>query len=434
VARAALNFPALFECLADGRLSVTTASALAPHLRPDNAAALIEASAYRSRQEILQIVSSGSRTEQAEPALALDADVQASSESVAPVHAGANREAPKSLADATCNHTATDSTLPPRRGRIVTTGDGDHEVRLRLTQEELESFHQVRDLLAHAIPSGDPALVYARAMQLLRSQLMKRRFGARSVAPAKGEPATESASSTPAAAPKDAASTCPDSTGKEQDPAVTASAGAKEAATPALSLPSRSTQRHQERSIPIDMRSFVWKRDGGRCAFVSRDGHRCDSGWRLEFDHIIPIGMGGRTEPDNLRLLCRAHNQYEARGRFGADHVNAKREQAKLDRARAKAAKQAETARAARRAQSQDRSAKDAEARSFSRTPERQARHDDVRGALRGLGFREDEAKYGAALADDMPEATLEACLRVALRELTQSVRMRGERLARCSA
>ena len=38
VARAALRFPEVFECLADGRLSVTTAAVLAPHLEPETAA------------------------------------------------------------------------------------------------------------------------------------------------------------------------------------------------------------------------------------------------------------------------------------------------------------------------------------------------------------------------------------------------------------
>ena len=51
VARAALHFPEVFEFLADGRLSVTTAAVLAPHLEPDTAASLL-AAAFLSRPEI----------------------------------------------------------------------------------------------------------------------------------------------------------------------------------------------------------------------------------------------------------------------------------------------------------------------------------------------------------------------------------------------
>ena len=41
VARVALRNPEVFEYLADGRLSVTTASVLAPHLNPETASGLL---------------------------------------------------------------------------------------------------------------------------------------------------------------------------------------------------------------------------------------------------------------------------------------------------------------------------------------------------------------------------------------------------------
>ena len=46
VARVALRCPEVFECLADGRLSVATAAVLAPHLTPETAAGLLAASAF----------------------------------------------------------------------------------------------------------------------------------------------------------------------------------------------------------------------------------------------------------------------------------------------------------------------------------------------------------------------------------------------------
>ncbi|MEZ4755098.1 MAG: HNH endonuclease signature motif containing protein [Bdellovibrionota bacterium] len=32
----------------------------------------------------------------------------------------------------------------------------------------------------------------------------------------------------------------------------------------------------------------------------------------LELDHIVPFAEGGQHTVDNLRVLCRAHNQYLA--------------------------------------------------------------------------------------------------------------------------
>lgn len=52
-------------------------------------------------------------------------------------------------------------------------------------------------------------------------------------------------------------------------------------------------------TIPNDVASAVWNRDGGQCCI-------CGSRSELEFDHIIPISKGGATTFRNLQLLC--HN------------------------------------------------------------------------------------------------------------------------------
>ena len=54
-------------------------------------------------------------------------------------------------------------------------------------------------------------------------------------------------------------------------------------------------------SIPQDIASAVWNRDGGQCCV-------CGSKTDLEFDHIIPISKGGATTFRNLQILCRSCN------------------------------------------------------------------------------------------------------------------------------
>jgi hypothetical protein len=61
----------------------------------------------------------------------------------------------------------------------------------------------------------------------------------------------------------------------------------------------------------------VWERDGGRCAFVGKDG-RCRERGFLEFHHVIPFAEGGETTARNLQLRCRPHNAHEASEYFGA--------------------------------------------------------------------------------------------------------------------
>jgi 5-methylcytosine-specific restriction endonuclease McrA len=79
------------------------------------------------------------------------------------------------------------------------------------------------------------------------------------------------------------------------------------------------------RTIPAHVRRAVHERDGGRCTFVSVDGHRCGSRSHLQFDHIKPIACGGASVPENLRLRCRTHNQLEAERMFGTDFMQQKR-------------------------------------------------------------------------------------------------------------
>ena len=75
----------------------------------------------------------------------------------------------------------------------------------------------------------------------------------------------------------------------------------------------------QSRRIPQWVRDEVWRRDGGRCAFISRDGKRCSGVEWLEYDHITPWALGGSSrESANIRLACRTHNEYAAACVFGA--------------------------------------------------------------------------------------------------------------------
>ena len=70
--------------------------------------------------------------------------------------------------------------------------------------------------------------------------------------------------------------------------------------------------------IPRRIRDEVWRRDEGRCAFISDGGTRCPGVDWLEYDHILPWALGGSSlDPGNIRLACRTHNQLAAERIFG---------------------------------------------------------------------------------------------------------------------
>jgi len=128
-----------------------------------------------------------------------------------------------------------------------------------------EKLDRARDLMWHRNPSGDLALVVERAMEVLLEQLMKERFG----------------------------------TAKRPRQAGHANTGRVTQAT----------------------RRTVLERDGLQCSWVDTTGRRCESSAWLEFDHRRPRAKGGGSKPDNIRLLCRAHNQLAAEHEYGRGRI-----------------------------------------------------------------------------------------------------------------
>ena len=78
-----------------------------------------------------------------------------------------------------------------------------------------------------------------------------------------------------------------------------------------------STDSPRTRHIPAAVRDAVMLRDGEQCTFVATNGRRCPATLDLHIDHIDPFAFGGTHEPENLRVLCGAHNRRRAEQTFG---------------------------------------------------------------------------------------------------------------------
>ena len=74
------------------------------------------------------------------------------------------------------------------------------------------------------------------------------------------------------------------------------------------------------RTISDDLKDRVWRRDQGMCQanykldsrLDKNTGEICGSNENLEFDHIVPFSIGGKTTYRNLQLLCRTHNRIKS--------------------------------------------------------------------------------------------------------------------------
>ncbi len=391
-ARAARRCPAILPAIADGRLHLSGVSLLAKHLTRENARELLAAAEHKSRRGIERLLvcrfpreaavaTPGTAAapvptphrgaDRATPETAVGpaalpfGDVMPASQEQAP---GPVRSADASLMACAATHYG--------RARISPIGPGASELVALLSDEACAQLEASRDLLAHAVPSGDLAEVLERAIALQYARLLKRRCGATD------RPRT----STDADGAADQVRTGDDS-----------------------AAPRASSNR---RRIPNAVLRAVWERDGGRCTFTSADGHRCEERSRLELDHVVPVARGGQSTVENLRLLCRAHNQHTAERALGRDLVRARREAAQRRRAAERFHRQAERERTEKR----------------RREIERQ--RDELGEAFRLLGYRDRDLEcalaYCASRAEAPPEERLEYALGC------MAPRVRKERPAPC--
>jgi 5-methylcytosine-specific restriction endonuclease McrA len=311
-ARAARQFPALFEAVAAGRLHLTAVCLLAPHLTPGNAEELIEAATHRRKAEI-------------EAWLARRFEVVRDAGPVRPMIRaipGAVQLAPAQVDEDQLQLTAVDErfTFPLTQvdvnGGVGVSDDGEahggselvpaqvrgsvperYLIRLAISKSTHDKLRRAQALLSYAVPAGDVAQVLDRALDALIADVEKKRFGAK-----KRDPR-----------PSGAIRPIPDQHRPKSQTANQA--------------PPR--RAGVNRYIPAPIRRAVWERDGAQCTFVAATGCRCETRHFLEFDHVKPIAKGGKATVDGLRLRCQAHNQYEAERAFGAEFMRRKRDKAR---------------------------------------------------------------------------------------------------------
>ncbi len=160
------------------------------------------------------------------------------------------------------------------RGRVEPLSAERYRVQLTADRALKEKLELAAELMAHRSRSRDIAQVVTRALDVLNEKLEKERFAA-------------------------------------------------------TSRPRRSKAAKPGRVTNATKREVI-ERDGLRCSFGDEHGKRCNARGELEFDHRHPRGKGGGSEPSNVRVLCRAHNQYEAERAYGRAHVErAKRQRSK---------------------------------------------------------------------------------------------------------
>jgi hypothetical protein len=81
------------------------------------------------------------------------------------------------------------------------------------------------------------------------------------------------------------------------------------------------TDSDRKRNFSAGAKRAAWQKAQSRCEFVAANGKRCKARHGLEFDHRNPIAEGGLSLPNNIRVLCRQHNSFEAVRTLGTSRM-----------------------------------------------------------------------------------------------------------------
>ncbi|HSC86135.1 MAG TPA: HNH endonuclease signature motif containing protein, partial [Polyangiaceae bacterium] len=149
------------------------------------------------------------------------------------------------------------------RGRTRPTGAETWRLEASITETTKDLLERALDLMMHTNPERALEPVLERALGLLVAKLEKEKRA----------------------------------TAERPRPPVT---------PPAPARPARSKIRP---AIPRATVRATYQRDQERCSFVAPDGRRCEQRHFLEIDHRIPWARTHDHSPENLRILCRPHNQ-----------------------------------------------------------------------------------------------------------------------------
>jgi hypothetical protein len=302
-ARAARRFPAMVEMLADGSLTLATARLLAPHLTAENVRDVLAAAAGQSKRAVEEIVARLSpkphvassvrklpcRPPEPRPTVPAWAESDGSATAAAAIGDGDRAGTPASLVTPETRTAAVPPDAPMAVNALVPAmkalapasimalAPERYQVRFTMSAATHAKLRRAQDLLRHSLPDGDVGELFDRALTLLLDELARRKFAAVGQPRKRGDHGSKDRNDV-------------DAGGRRDREVGTAS-----------------------RHIPADVQRGVWRRDGGRCAFIGWNGKRCDARGFLEFHHAQPYAAGGQATVQNVSLRCRAHNQYEAK-------------------------------------------------------------------------------------------------------------------------
>ena len=233
--------------LAEGAVHLTTVRLLAPHLTPTTTLAFSSRRAGRERPRWRRSWP-GSRLGPMSrlSVRKLPTPRPRSAAAVVPARAGRHRGAPLPI-----------SSSPPPRPAATPLSPDRYRIQFTIGTDTLEKLRLAKDLLRHAIPSGDDAAILDRALTALLAELAKKKFAATTI---------------------------------------------------------RARRRGRSRITPHPGRGEARGLDARpRTVRLPDEATAAASGRFWSSITSKPYAVGGEPTVSNVQLRCRRHNEYEAR-------------------------------------------------------------------------------------------------------------------------
>jgi hypothetical protein len=262
-ARAAREFPVIFEMVARGEVHLATITLLAPHLTEANHEELLAAAVHQSKRAVEELVAARFP---APDVASLVRRLPAPQPAALPLMACATRVTPPVAAPPPPPPVA----VPSRPPVVAPLAADRYRVQFTATREVRDRLREAQDLLRRDVPDGDLNAIVGRALDLLVRDLKRRQFGHREYPRSR----------------------------------VDAVDGTRRSA-----------------HIPNAVKRAVAERDGYQCTYVDAEGNRCTERGRLEFHHCEPQGQGGVHRVETITLRCHGHHALATARDYGADRV-----------------------------------------------------------------------------------------------------------------
>ncbi|MCA8960893.1 MAG: HNH endonuclease [Planctomycetes bacterium] len=292
VAYASVRVPELLEALVAGRLNLTTAGRLAPHVNRENVERVIAECEGLSRAAVEEYVAQFKN----KPEVSSGIRKAPGGKDAGGLLPGSEATEPPSDEERSEPPAAPTSRPPEPKSSVEPARSERFNFRFSGGRDLKEKLLRLGEVLGVSNPTGNVDKIVEAALEIALDKKDPQRRNER-----RRERDAKRAEKSPKRTPSPPA----------------------EVITTAEATPVPSPPAKPSRYIPVPVRDEVLARADFQCEY-EHEGRRCSCRTALQVDHVQPYARGGPSDIENLRALCPVHNLWFAQRHYGREFIRAK--------------------------------------------------------------------------------------------------------------